>query len=663
MTDAPIKTVLLVTADAALQARLVRCFPQASVFVATADGDALRTLQLVEEVEAVVRDSRRPAASLAAFVGRVRELNPRTLVIAIAPPDGETDSADLALADTFSQRELDAALRQAADRQQLLREIASLRAQLAPAPPAESGTPPSSRDALALARTLTEFGRVLAAGFDLPRVLDLFLDAIGELLRPARSALLLPEGPGPGYRIRAHRAMPPPLVTALRLSAAGGLSRWLLSQGRPARRGEVADPDAARELALLGGCLAVPLVAHGDLEAILVVGQPVVGGSYGRHEMEIVFDLASHLAIAIRDITLHHQLARQKEFNEQILAHMSSGVITIGPDERVGVFNRRAEEILGLPAAEVVGQDLRILPSPLGDMLYESLVRGRAVTRTEVRLALRSLWVEVSTYPIGGSGPGPAGAGPAAQGAVLVLEDRTAQKELAARKRQAEEFQLLSTVIARIADEIKNPLVSISTFGELIEERYEDADFRKQFSAVVRRDVRRLLQVFEKLAGLVSQGELHCTTVDIHTTLEEVITAIELADDSLGKRPHLELNRGGPPAHVRIDVTQFRKALSYLVWYLAHHSPGEEARVTIAAGRVSDGEGEQVRLLIGSRTATVPADKLERLFDPVRAVQESLIDVGPAVSQRLLEAQGGRVQYRQGRHELAFQVTLPAVQP
>jgi signal transduction histidine kinase len=40
-------------------------------------------------------------------------------------------------------------------------------------------------------------------------------------------------------------------------------------------------------------------------------------------------------------------------------------------------------------------------------------------------------------------------------------------------------------------------------------------------------------------------------------------------------------------------------------------------------------------------------------------VQESLIDVGPAVSQRLVEAVGGQLTVRQGRHELHFLVTLP----
>ncbi len=373
-----------------------------------------------------------------------------------------------------------------------------------------------------------------------------------------------------------------------------------------------------------------PLLAQGELMGILVVGQPVAGGVYGRQEVESLFDLASHLATAIRDVGLHHQLHHEKEFTERILAHMSSGVVTIGRDERVGTINRRAEEVLGLRAAEVVGQDLRVLPSPLGDMLFETLAHGRARPATEIQLPGRNLWLEVSTYPIRGDET-------AALGAVLVLDDRTAQKELAARKRQAEEFQLLARVVARIADEIKNPLVSISTFVELIEERFDDPDFRKRFSSVVRRDARRLVQVFEKLAGLVSEGELHCTTVDLHEVLDDVVTTVQLSDDALGKRAE--------EAHpVKVDAAQLRKALSYLIWFLTHNSPVEEARVSLAVSRHAErGEPEGVRILIASRTASVAPEKLTRLFDPVQMVQESLIDVGPAVSQRLIEAQGGRL--------------------
>ena len=190
-------------------------------------------------------------------------------------------------------------------------------------------------------------------------------------------------------------------------------------------------------------------------------------------------------------------------------------------DQHIGTINRRAEEILQLSAGEVLKQDLRALPSPLGDMLFDTLNTGRVAGRHEIQLALRGLWLEVSTYPVRGEDGAPLGA-------VLVFEDLTAQKELLTQKRQVEQTQLLTRVVARIADEIKNPLVSINTFIELIGERYDDPDFRRHFSSVVRRDVRRLVEVFEKLAGLVTEGELNFTTVDVHTVVDDVVTAIDI---------------------------------------------------------------------------------------------------------------------------------------
>jgi nitrogen-specific signal transduction histidine kinase len=647
-----VNTVLLITPGDALRARLLGALDDYSAFIAQSDAEALKILRLID-IDLILRDSGGLHRGLEAFLAQVREITPAAVTIAIGASEDERDLTDFRVAAGCSPRELDSALRQAQDKLRLVRELASLRSSAVPVP--QPAAPPLEEpwDRAALAGVLTEFTRAFAAGFDLPRALDMFLDAIGELVRPTRTALLLPDADARDYRVVAHRGLAPQIVESVRLPATAGLARWLATQGRPARIHELTDPEIIRELKLLQSVLAVPLLAYGELVAILLVGQPVVGSSYGRRETETLFDLAMHLATAIRDIALHNQLEREKEFTERILDHMSSGVITIGRDQRVSRMNRRAEEILSLPAHSVINEDLRALPSPLGDMLYDTLRSGRTVSRAELQLALRGLWLEVSTYPVRGDDLAPLGA-------VLVLEDLTAQKELATQKRQAEQTQLLTRVIARIADEIKNPLVSVNTFVELIGERYDDPDFRKHFASVVRRDVRRMVEVFEKLAALVTEGELNFSTVDVHTVVDDVMTAIELADDGLGKPLQLEVTRDPSPQMVKVDVTQLRKALSYLVWYLTHNSPPNQARVSLSIGRHAPRDGgESVRILIGSRTATVPPDKLHRLFDPVLMVQEGLIDVGPAVSQRLVEAAGGQLSVRQAKNELAFLVSLP----
>ncbi|PYM34265.1 MAG: hypothetical protein DME17_15860 [Candidatus Rokuibacteriota bacterium] len=126
-------------------------------------------------------------------------------------------------------------------------------------------------------------------------------------------------------------------------------------------------------------------------------------------------------------------------------------------------------------------------------------------------------------------------------------------------------------------------------------------------------------------------------------------------DEASGKNLLLSLYHEATPQLVKADRLQLKKALAYLTWYVLHKSPGEQAKLSISVGRGED----QVQVLMSSRTIRLGADELLQLFDPMRMVQESLIAVGPAISQRIAESLGGRLQVRQGRHELNFLMTLP----
>ncbi len=675
------KTVLLVSPSEVLRPRLMRALEDASVFTAVSDEEALRTLRLTE-MELVVKEATPPLKTLSSFIARVRNVCPTAVIVCILAPGAATpedeaaaEAADFVLLEPFTGRSLQGVLKQAEDKLRLLQEVAALRASRRPplegAPDdAGAGQPVSSH---ALTQMAKEFAKALAAGFDLPRVLDQFLDGVGELVRPSRSAILLADPDSRHLRVVAYRGLAPHVVESFTLVADSGLPLWLATEGRLIQieeaQSRAADPMAreiARELAVLQAVVAIPLSSHGELVGILTLGQRSSGGGYGRGETETLFNLGTHLATAVRDIRVHHLLQYEKEFNERILARMSSGVITIDPDQKVVAINGRASEILGVPAREVLHRDLRVLPSPLGDMLFEALSKGRSVTRVEVQLPLHNLPLEVSTYPVMGHGTEP-------MGAVLVFEDMTAQRQLAQERRGAEQLQLLTQVVARIADEIKNPLVSINAFMELIGERYDDATFRNQFSSVVGRDVRRLVQIFDKLAALVNDGDYKRETIDLRQVAEECLAELgaqalpagngevrllSFADESTQKHVTASLSHEGGSFLVRGDHGMFKNAMSYLVWYLLRKTPGPEAKVAVSIAHLPS--EDRVRLTVASRSAEVRAEELQAIFDPIQVVQENLIDVGPSVSQRILESQGGRLEAKQGRGEVSFTASLPA---
>jgi PAS domain S-box-containing protein len=676
-----VKTVLLVSVSEALRPRLMRALEyDNSVFTALTDDEALRTLRLTE-MELIVKEAIPPFKNLGAFFSSVRHLCPNAVVLCVVPgaasieDESAIEAADFVLIQPFTTRQLQSLLRQADDKLRLLQELAALRASRRTSIEGaqEAASPGVQASSHALTQMAKEFAKALAAGFDLPRVLDQFLDGVAELVRPSRAAILLAGPETRQYRVSAYRGLARHVVESFSLSADSGLPLWLTTEGRLIQieeaQSRMADPAAreiARELAVLQSVLAIPLSSHGELVGILTLGQRITGGGYGRGETETLFGLATHLATAIRDIRVHHLLEYEKEFNERILARMSSGVITIDPDEKVVAINGRALEILGMSAGEVLHRDLRVLPSPLGDMLFEALARGRSVTRSEVHLALRNLPLEVSTYPVMGDRTEP-------MGAVLVFEDMTAQRQLAQERRAAEQLQLLTQVVARIADEIKNPLVSINAFMELIGERYDDATFRNQFSSVVGRDVRRLVQIFDKLAALVNDSDYKRETLDLRQVAEEGLAELgaqalaagngearllTFTDESTQKHVTATLSHEGTSFLVRGDHGMYKKAMSYLIWYLLRKTPGPDAKVSVSIAHVP--REERVRLTISSRSSEVRAEELQAIFDPIQVVQENLIDVGPSVSQRIVESQGGRLEAKQGRGEVSFTASLPA---
>src|SRR5207248_264214 len=108
-------------------------------------------------------------------------------------PDHETaaHAADFVLLQPFTGRHVEDIVRQAEDKLRLLQEVAAFRStRRSLAAPVETGETvlgiePSSQ---ALTQVAKEFAKALGAGFDLPRVLDLFLDAVAEMARPSRSA-------------------------------------------------------------------------------------------------------------------------------------------------------------------------------------------------------------------------------------------------------------------------------------------------------------------------------------------------------------------------------------------------------------------------------------------------------------------------------------------
>ena len=102
--------------------------------------------------------------------------------------------------------------------------------------------------------------------------------------------------------------------------------------------------------------------------------------------------------------------------------------------------------------------------------------------------------------------------------AVDTLYTRT---RFALQARQAEQLATIGLVGAGLAHELRNPIVSISTFAQLLPRRLDDVEFLRDFAEILPSEAARIQALAEQLLNLAKPREYRFLRTDVHVVLAE----------------------------------------------------------------------------------------------------------------------------------------------
>jgi signal transduction histidine kinase len=258
----------------------------------------------------------------------------------------------------------------------------------------------------------------------------------------------------------------------------------------------------------------------------------------------------------------------------------------------------------------------------------------------------------------------------------MILDDPTPRHLLHRERQTSHTLDLLNRVLLRLTDEIKNPLVSIYTFLELLPQRYEDPEFRETFLQVVGRDTQHLISLVDKLIILAGEREYKVDFCDLRDLVNDALEGVTLRLErqrgsgegsffllqAPDRADHLSAVLYMPDTDlvVKADREQLGKALGYLVRFLINRV---EANGRVAIHALPDPDNAHaVRLSLMGKPASLAPTEREHLFSPLAIASERLLDVGPGVSQKIIEAHGGSLALGGQEGEIRFVLTLPRTQ-
>ncbi|MEN8181309.1 MAG: histidine kinase dimerization/phospho-acceptor domain-containing protein [Myxococcota bacterium] len=288
-------------------------------------------------------------------------------------------------------------------------------------------------------------------------------------------------------------------------------------------------------------------------------------------------------------------------------------------------------------------------PEPVPEATREPLAAQLEVDGEELDSDAGGGLPEVVASPEPGESlePGPAGPEPTPSPVVIEPEIEAEEPEPYEAEPEAQPQQpelapatapelgaALQRLASAVAHEVRNPLVAIRTFAELLPERFEDEEFRTRFAESVRNDVRRLEIVTERLSRLGSLSPRETLAVDVARILDDLL---EARREELQARRVLvlkELDRNEPFAVG--DPGQLRLALDCLLDKALSLVP-ERGDAYVASKHHPSGlrGAPAVRILLRFQGPAIEGD------EPAPGLTVAAASLDLIVSQVLVRAQGG----------------------
>lgn len=256
-------------------------------------------------------------------------------------------------------------------------------------------------------------------------------------------------------------------------------------------------------------------------------------------------------------------------------------------------------------------------------------------------------------------------------------------KESQERLVLSEKLASLGTMAAGMAHEIKNPLVSVRTFTQLLQQKWEDPQFREKFSAIVPQEIERINRIAESLLKFGKPMKPELTKADINSLLDEVLLLFESECKKYNVRvtkkfAELPEISGDPGQLQQAFVNIIKNAIESM------QSKGGELVVKTDVGEVVRlgelrrqgvkkgeemvwGEEEQlpkpapvVFIEVSDTGEGIPEENLKSLFDPFFTTKMTGTGMGLPITLRIIEEHKGSFKVRsQLGKGTTFIITLP----
>ncbi|MFO7604416.1 MAG: ATP-binding protein [Gammaproteobacteria bacterium] len=335
-----------------------------------------------------------------------------------------------------------------------------------------------------------------------------------------------------------------------------------------------------------------------------------------------------------------HQVEEQNAYLEVVLAHLSSGVLTLDAGHTLHTSNATASQILGIPLAQFHGQLIDSVAAEhphlqlLVEALYPNLESEQHEWQDEITLfgpaGRQVLMCRGTRLPHTVTLQG---------GHVVVFDDITSVL-------QAQRNAAWGEVARRLAHEIKNPLTPIQLCAERLRHKYlasmtgKDAEVLDRSTHTIVQQVETLKEMVKAFSDYARMPSLQMQGLNLNKITQEVLDLYRHED--IGFELVVELDPSNPL--IEADPGRLRQLLHNLLKNAQEAvEQSQPGRIAVISRCMQEETCRFVELRIEDNGPGFPEDVYSQLFEPYITTKPKGSGLGLAIVKKIVEEHGGVV--------------------
>jgi signal transduction histidine kinase/CheY-like chemotaxis protein len=498
---------------------------------------------------------------------------------------------------------------------------------------------------------LRGFSAILTHSLDADAMLKQFLLLLRELIGINRAAVFLHQPAqwlgenslaGDGHRMRAASAIgvAPGLLEHFELSFESGIGGQVTQLGRILRRNSDEarrDAETQKEFELLGTQVAVPILDRETVMGVAIFDGHITGEPLSNGELELIFHLLEQVGLAMKNIWLHDQLGGNHEMLAGILRELNNACVVVNRDLTVVHSNKTARRFFTISNRRTGELEFSDLPQTIGAKVYQVLKTGTAVPsfKYEPESTPGTIY-NVSIVPFRRQNSGQ----PAS--ALLMIEDLTQSEQLRRLEVETANLRLIRTMADRLAHEVGNAMVPLSTHQQLLADKYKDPEFRASLDAALADGVKRVTRLINQMRFLARDSVVAQEAFPMTPLIEEAYQ--EARKHQPVKTAEFQYEDENKPFVVTGDRAALKHALTEVIINALQANP-DDPKIGVRMHEHANGTGRPgLEIEVQDNGTGFTSDAAQNGPSAFFTTRNVGLGLGLTVSRKIIETHRGKLE-------------------